>query len=144
MKFNFNPFCTFQDMNQTGIHYGKNWLWGDNYENIQGRIVVLVHCSSPECHLSINQVPFQSLLYLARYCSRQASMMTNTKLRRDNSVNITGRIMVLGFCPFSAIYLYSKFDLNDNSSFKVICRTRYRLDGQMDRAATICFLLGGA
>jgi len=59
----------------------------------------------------------------------------------DNTVTIQGTIMVLGFCPFSAIYLNTKFDLNDNSSFKVICRTRYRMDGQMDRAATICFLL---
>jgi len=25
--------------------------------------------------------------------------MTNTKLRGDNSINIQGRIMVLGFCP---------------------------------------------
>ena len=24
--FNFNPFCTFQDMAQTGIHYEKNWI----------------------------------------------------------------------------------------------------------------------
>ena len=29
-----------------------------------------------------------------------------------------------------AIYLYTKFDLNANSSFKVICRTRYPTDGQ--------------
>jgi len=29
-------------MAQTGIHYGKKWLWGDNYVNIQGRIMVLV------------------------------------------------------------------------------------------------------
>jgi len=42
--------------------------------------------------------------------------------------------MVLGLI---AIYLYTKFDLNGNSSFKVIWRTRYR-DGQTDKiAATI-------
>jgi len=41
-KFNFNPFCTFQDMTQTGIHYENNkWLRGDNYVNIHGRIMVL-------------------------------------------------------------------------------------------------------
>jgi len=46
-KFNFNPVCTFQDMAQTGIHYEKNkWFRGDNYVNIQCRIMVLVHCHS--------------------------------------------------------------------------------------------------
>jgi len=32
--FNFNPFCNFQDMAQTG-HYGQKWLKGDNYVHIQ-------------------------------------------------------------------------------------------------------------
>jgi len=35
--------------------------------------------------------------------------------------------------PLIAIYLYTKFYLNTNSSFKVICQTRY----QTDRRATI-------
>ena len=56
-KFNFNPFCTFQDMAQTGIHYGKKWLRGDNYVNILCRSMVIVHCPSPDCNLFINQVP---------------------------------------------------------------------------------------
>ena len=38
-----------------------------NSINIQGRIIVLVHCPSSHCHLSINQVSFQSLLYFPRY-----------------------------------------------------------------------------
>jgi len=47
-------------MTQTVIHNDKNkWLRGDNYVNIQGRVTVLVHCPSPDCHLSINQFPFQ-------------------------------------------------------------------------------------
>jgi len=63
-KFNFNPFCTFHDMAQAGIHYENNkWLRGDNYVNIQCRIMVLVLCPTPDCHLSIKQVPFQSLLF---------------------------------------------------------------------------------
>jgi len=33
--------------------------------------------------------------------------------------------------PLIAIYIYTKFDLNGNSSFKAICWTRYR-DRQMD------------
>jgi len=45
----------------------KKWLWGENYVNIQGRIVALVQCPSSHCHLSINQVSLQSLLYFARY-----------------------------------------------------------------------------
>jgi len=50
--FNFNPFCTFQDMAQTGILYEK-WLWGDNTINIQGRTMVLVHSTASHCkHVS--------------------------------------------------------------------------------------------
>ena len=60
-KFHFNPFCTFQDIDQTGIHYEKKWLRGDNSINIQGRIMVLVHSTSSHCCLSINQVSFQFL-----------------------------------------------------------------------------------
>ena len=56
-KFNFNPFCTFQDMAQTGIHYEKKWLKGD--VNIQCRIMILVHSTSSHCHLSIYQVWFK-------------------------------------------------------------------------------------
>jgi len=44
--------------------------------------------------------------------------------------------------PLIAIYLYTKFYINANSSFEVICRTRNRMDGQMDKAATICFPFG--
>ena len=46
-------------MARTGNHYEK-WLKGDNSINIQGRIMVLVHCPSPYCHLSINHVSFKS------------------------------------------------------------------------------------
>ena len=68
LMFNYNPFCTLQDKAQTGIHYEKNkWLRGDNTVIIQGRIMFFVHCPSPDCHLSINQDPFQSLLYFPRY-----------------------------------------------------------------------------
>ena len=65
-KFNFNPFCTFQDMARTSNTYEK-WLRGDNSINIQGRIMVRVHCPSSRCHLSINQVSFKSLLYFQTY-----------------------------------------------------------------------------
>ena len=58
-EFNFNPFCTFQDMAQTGNHYEK-CLRRNNSINIQGRIMVLLHCPSPHCHLSINQMSFKS------------------------------------------------------------------------------------
>ena len=41
------------------MYNAKNkWLRGDNYVNIQCRIMVLVQCHSPDCHLSLNQVPF--------------------------------------------------------------------------------------
>jgi len=55
-KFNFNPFCTFQDMARTGINYEKKWLWGDNSVNIQDRIIILVHYPFPHCYLFVSQV----------------------------------------------------------------------------------------
>ena len=79
----------------------KKRLMGDNSVNILDRIMVLVHCPSSDCHLSINQFFFQSLLYFPRL-------------------------------PLIVIYLYTKFYLNVNSSFKVICRTRYRTDRRTD------------
>ena len=60
-KFNINQFCTLKDMAQTDIHYEKKWLWGDNSVNIQGRIMVLVHCPSSHFNLPINRVSFQSI-----------------------------------------------------------------------------------
>ena len=47
------------------------------------------------------------------------------------SINIQGRIMVLGFCPSPYCHLYIHQVLfKCHSSFKVICRTRYRTDRQ--------------
>jgi len=47
-------------------------------------------------------------------------------LWEDNSINKQGRNMVVGHCPsLIAIYLYTKFYSNANSTFKVICWTRY-------------------
>ena len=46
--------------------------------------------------------------------------------------------------PLTATYLYTKFYLNAISSFKVICRTRYQMDGQTDKAVIICFPLWAA
>jgi len=43
--------------------------------------------------------------------------------------------------PLTAIYLYTKFDLNGNSSFKVICRTRYRTDRWTERQSDNYMLL---
>jgi len=65
-SLNSIPFCTFQDKAQAGIHYEKKWLWGDKYVNVQCMIIVLVHRPSHDCHVSINQVPFQSLLNFPR------------------------------------------------------------------------------
>jgi len=45
----------------------KKWLREDNTVDIQGRVMVIVHCPSSHCHLSIKQVSFQSLLYFSRY-----------------------------------------------------------------------------
>ena len=58
-KFHFNPFSTFQDMARTGIHYEKLIVKEITVSKL-GRIMVLVHCPSSHCHLSIDQVPLQS------------------------------------------------------------------------------------
>ena len=50
--------------------------------------------------------------------------MTNTKLRGDNSVNIQGRIMVLGFCRSSHCHLsIYKFHFNPFCTFQDMART---------------------
>jgi len=53
-------------LGQASIMKNK-WLRGDNSVNIPGRIMINVHCPSSYCHISINQVPLQSLLYFSRY-----------------------------------------------------------------------------
>jgi len=53
--------------------------------------------------------------------------MKNKRLCGDNSTNMQGMIMVIGFAlPLIDIYLYIKFYLNANRSFKVICWTKSR------------------
>ena len=73
-KFNFNPFCTFQDMARHASIM-KKWLRGDNYVNIHDRIIVFVHCPFPHCYLSINQVSIS--LVLSKIWHGQASIMKN-------------------------------------------------------------------
>jgi len=76
-KFNFNPFCTFQDMARHAPIM-KKWLRGDNYVNIHDRIIVFVHCTFPHCYLSINQVSIISIsLVLSKIWPGQASIMKN-------------------------------------------------------------------
>ena len=83
-------------MAQTGIHYEKKILLrGNNSVNIQSMIMVLVHCPSPDCHVSINQVPFQSLLNFQDMARTHIHYEKNKWLRGDNTVNIQGMIMVL-------------------------------------------------
>jgi len=73
-------------MAQTGINYEKKWLRGDNYVIIQAMIMVLVHCRSPDCHLSINQVSFQFLLYCWRYGPDRLYYEKHKWLWGDNTV----------------------------------------------------------
>ena len=94
------------------------------------------------CNILVHKLPYCSISHvLFVNCSFQDMARTGntyeTWLRGDNTVNIQGRIMVLWFCPSPhwhlSIYMYTKFNLNVNSSFKVICRTRYLMDGRTDR-----------
>ena len=49
------PFVPFPDISGTCNTYEK-WLRVDNTVNIQGTIMVLVHSTSPHCHICIYQV----------------------------------------------------------------------------------------
>jgi len=79
-QVSFQSRLTVKDIAQTGIHYKTKWLSGDNSVNMKikwlrgknsvnilGRIMVIVHSHSSHCHLSINQVPLQSISYFSRY-----------------------------------------------------------------------------
>ena len=61
------PFVLLKILLRQASIMKNKWLWGDNSVNIPGRIMVHVHCPSSYCHLSINQVSLQSLLYFSRY-----------------------------------------------------------------------------
>ena len=117
----------------------KKWLWWDNSVNIQDMFIVHVCFPSSHCHLCINQVSFQSLLYFSRYDPDYEKLLWG-----DNIVNIQGRIMVLehSTSPHCHLSIYQVW-FNGNCSFKVICRTRF-CNGRTDKAATICFPLQGA
>ena len=103
-KFNFNQLY-FPRYGRTHIHYGGKWLRGDNTVNIQSRIMVLVHSTFFHCHLSINQVSFQSLLYFPRYGPDTHPLWKNC-LRGDKTVNIQGMIMVRVHSTSSHCHLY--------------------------------------
>jgi len=72
---------------------------------------------------SIYKPSFISIPFvLSKIWGGQTSIMKNKRLCGDNSTNMQGMIMVIGFAlPLIDIYLYIKFYLNANRSFKVIC-----------------------
>ena len=100
-------------------------------------------------HLSLSSIykpNFISIPFvLSKIWLRKASIIKYKMLRRDNSVNIQGRIMVPGFCLSSHchiyiyIYIYTNLYLNVNSSFKVSCRTRYWTDYMLGEHNTYMF-----
>ena len=98
------------------------WKMGDNWIHIHGMIIAIVFRPSSHCHLSINQVSFQSMLYFPKYGPDRQHLW---KMYR------VWLWFVGSALPLIAIYLNTKFYLNGNSSFKVICRTRYQ-DGRKD------------
>ena len=93
--------------------------------------MVIVHCpfiSLPSIYKpSFISIPF----ILHKIWPGQASIMKNKRLRGNNSINIQGRIMVHGFCPFP--------HFNANSNFKVIWRTRYQTDRRTKRRLSAPF-----
>ena len=81
------------------IHYEKKWLRGCNSVNKQGRIMLCVPCPSAHCHLSINQVSFQSLLYFPRYGLDRHQLWKTKWLWGDNPVDIQCWGMGFVNCP---------------------------------------------
>ena len=109
----------------------KTWLWGDNSISIQGRIIVLAYSLPSHSYLTLNQVHFNPFCTFKDIWPGQASIMKNKWLWGDNSVNIQSRIVVHDHRPSPHCHLsIYKFDLNANRSFKVLCWTRCRTDGQ--------------
>jgi len=82
--------------------YIQGRLWGDNYVNIQDRIIILVRALPFPSLLSICKPSFIKIpRVLSKIWPGQASIMKNKWLRGDNTVNIQGRIMVIMHCPSS-------------------------------------------
>jgi len=107
-QVSIKSILNFQRYGPTGIRplWKSKWLMGDNSVNIKGRIMVIVHSSFSHCHLSTNQVLFQSLKYFQRYGPDRHPLWRKKWLREDNSINIQGIIMVLGSAlPLTDIYL---------------------------------------
>ena len=102
----FKPLSYFQDMAQTGIHYEQKWLRGDNTVNIQSRSMVLVHCPSPDCRLSITKFPFNPFCTFQDMAQTDIHYENNKWLRGDNTVNIQVRIRVLVHDTSSHWHLY--------------------------------------
>ena len=73
---------------------GQASIMENGYGEITQYIYILVHCTSSYCHLSINQVSFQSLLYFPRY-GPDRHQLCKIWLMGDNYVAIQGMIMVL-------------------------------------------------
>ena len=65
-KLNFNPFILSKIWPGQATNMNK-WLRGDNSINIQGTIMILMHCSFTHCHPSMYQVWFQTHFYFPRY-----------------------------------------------------------------------------
>ena len=71
-------------------------LRGNNSVNIQGRIMVLVHCPSTHCHLSINHVSFRAFQDMAR-----TGINYEKWLWGDNTVNVHNYV-----CIYAYLYEY--------------------------------------
>ena len=107
----------------------KKWLRRDNTVNKQGMIIfIYLSCARHFLSLpSIYKPSFISIPFvLSKICPRQPSIMPNTMLRGDNSINIQARIMVLGFCPASHCHIF----INQVSFQSLLYFSRYGQDRQ--------------
>ena len=105
-KFNFNPYCTFQDMARTGIYYGKNG-YGKITLSIY-KLGLLFWCTALSLTAIYLKPSFISISWVLKISQDMArtSIHYEKWLREDNSIHIHGRIMVLGFSPSPHCHLF--------------------------------------
>ena len=89
-----------------------------------------MHSTSTHRHLSISFISVPFVLF--KIWTGQATLTKNGYREITQYIHRVGLWFLGSVLPLIAIYLYTQFYLNVTSSFKVICWTRYRTDGQSD------------
>jgi len=118
----------------------KKWLREDNSINIKGKIWLL--CTALLTLSSIYKPSLISITFVLLKIWPRTDIHNETWLRGDNSINIQGRIIVLGFCHSAHCHLsINQVSFKSRPKPTVLS---YLPAGWTDKATTICFPLWGA